>query len=85
MRGAAWLIAVAVVGFLIWKLRQTARRVLGANGRTYVLVTPAGRPNAAGIAQSSVWRADPDDGHRYTPDLAFELGGKDSPMFSRFV
>lgn len=85
MRPAAWLIAAAVVAFVLWKLRQTARRVLGADGRTFVQLSPAGTPNAAGIAQSSVWRTDPDDGARYTPDLAYELGGSDAPMFSRFV
>ena len=68
------------------KLRQTAKRVLAADGRTFRRIKPAGQPDANGVATASIWRPVPDDGADYTPDLAWELGQTDAaPMFRRFV
>ena len=86
MRALPVLLLVALAAYVLWKLRQTARRVLSADGRTFVQIQPAGAPDANGMASASVWRPDPPDGNDYTPDLAWEMGQTDAaPMFRRFV
>lgn len=83
----AWLILLPFpLALLALWLITRKRRVLAADGRTFVQIRAAGAPDANGVAAASIWRPDPPDGNDYTPDLAWELGQTDAPpMFRRFV
>lgn len=76
MKTLPWLLLAAAAAWLIWSRRR--RVVVSADGRSFSLIQPASAGNP------SIWRAIPDDGREYFPDLGFDLGNGQAPLMQSF-
>lgn len=80
------LLLLAAAAWLIWRFRRELGAdftTIGADGRQFRRIRERTLDLATGAGAPSVWRAVPDDGRDYFPDLGYDAGTSTQPPIMR--